>query len=189
LYVDIIRIGSSFACSNETVYGLWNTFAGGNGTIALSGSSAGDYYPGEDPPNVCDNNFGTKYTNFGACNSGSNSVSCGSNTGFYRTPQRGASLLIGLQVCTGPNLPNRDPITITFEGSNQPNASLLLGSSWTLIYNGSSGLDADPGRLTCGTTQFFRNNSIWYSSYRLLVTSKRGVDTSTWYSEVQFIGY
>lgn len=99
------------------------------------------------------------------------------------------SITLGFQICTPGSIPNRDPMTITFEGSNQPNSLLNLGSSWTLIYSGPSGLATDPGRLACGTPQLFPSNTVWYSSYRFLVTSKRGSDSSTWYSEIQLIGY
>ena len=111
--------GASFACvSNDTVYAVWNTIAGGNSTSSVSGSNTGNYYPAEPPLNACDNSINTEYTNFGACTSSSSLVTCGVNTGFYRTPQRGSSLVIGLQVCTGPSLTARDPLTITLEGSN-----------------------------------------------------------------------
>lgn len=129
-----------------------------------------------------------KYTSFGSCTAVSMAMSCGLNTGFYRTLPRGASLIIGFQICTPGSTPARDPITITLEGSNQPASVLPLGSSWSLIYSGSSGLAIDPGRLSCGIPQLF-SNSIWYLSYRFLVTSKRGSDSSTWYSDVLFIGY
>jgi hypothetical protein len=78
---------------------------------------------------------------------------------------------------------------ITIEGSNQSSSALLFGSSWTLIYNGSSGLDSDPGRYTFGLTQFISNNVISYESYRLLITSKRSLSNAVQYSEVQFLGY
>jgi hypothetical protein len=126
---------------------------------------------------------------FGACTSSSSLVTCGLNTGFYRTPDRESSLVIGLQVCTRPGLTTRDPLTITLEGTNQPVSALTISSSWTLIYSGASGLASDPGRQACGTPLLFPSNSVWYSSYRFLVTSKRGADSSTWYSEVQLIGY
>jgi hypothetical protein len=191
--IDIVnydKIGSSLACmANETVYGVWNTTAGGDSTISTSGSNIGNYYPSQIPQYACDNNITDEYTNFGACNSSTMLMTCGVNTGFYRTPQRGPSLIIGLQICTGSNLLTRDPITITFEGSNQPTSLLNLGTSWALLYSGPSGLATDPGRTAWGSPQFFTNNSVWYSSYRFLVTSKRGVQSSTWYSEVQLIGY
>ncbi len=168
---------------------MWNTTAGGDCTISTNGTNVGNYFSSQIPQYACDNNINDEYTHFGACTSVSSSVTCGLNTGFYRTPQRGPSLIIGLQICTGPGLPARDPITITFEGSNQATSLLHLGSSWTLLYSGPSGLATDPGRLACGISQLFAGNSVWYSSYRFLVTSKRGSDSSTWYSEVQLIGY
>jgi hypothetical protein len=168
---------------------VWNTTAGGNSTPSTVGLGIGNYYTGQTPICACDNNINTVYTDFGPCTNIGNTMTCGLNTGFYWTPQRGPSLIIGLQICTAAGLPARDPITITFEGSNQPNSSLNLGSSWALLYSGPSGLATDPGRVACGIPQLFESNSIWYSSYRFLVTSKRGNDSSTWYSEVQLIGY
>ena len=79
-------------------------------------------------------------------------------------------------------------MTITVEGSNQTLSVLDLGSSWTLIYSGSSGLTPDPGRGFYGTTQTF-SNSISYSSYRVLVTSVRNITYAVQYAEVELIGY
>jgi hypothetical protein len=162
------------------VYGVWNTIAGGNSTLSTVGSNSGNYYPGEIPQYACDNNISNK---------SGNTMTCGLSTGFYRTPQRGASLIIGLQLCTPNGATTRDPITITFEGSNQPASLIDLGSSWALIYSGSCGLDNDPGREACGIPVLFPSNTVWYSSYRFLVTSKRGIDSSTSYSEIQLFGY
>jgi hypothetical protein len=72
---------------------------------------------------------------------------------------------------------NSDPITVILEGSNASLSRLTLGSSWTLIYNGSNGLGNDPGGGEFGVTQWVSSNSIWYLSYRILVTSKRGGET------------
>ncbi|CAF4221796.1 unnamed protein product, partial [Rotaria magnacalcarata] len=58
-------------------------------------------------------------------------------TDFYLTLQHDVSLIICLQVCTGPNYALRDPISITSEGSNQAAAILNIDSS---------GLGTDPGR-------------------------------------------
>ena len=82
--------------------------------------------------------------------------------------RRGSSLLLDLQFCTGNDLQNRDPFTITIEGSNQAPSLLTLGSSWTLIYNGSTGLQPFTNRYTCGAILSVPNNSVWYSSYRIL---------------------
>jgi len=53
----------------------------------------------------------------------------GLNTGFDRTPQRSSSLIIGLQICTGPGVTARDPITIIIEESNQPTLLFHIDSS------------------------------------------------------------
>ncbi|UJR16675.1 hypothetical protein I4U23_003575 [Adineta vaga] len=58
-------------------------------------------------------------------------------------------------------------------------------SSWTLIYNGSSGLTANLGRNMFGEMQTV-SNSTWYLSYRLLVTTKRDIGTAIEYGEVEF---
>ena len=167
---------------------MWNTTAGGTSTLATAGSGIGQYYPTEMPTYVCDNSITNQYTSFGPCTVGNNSAVCGLNTGFYRTLQRGASLITGLQVCTGSSSTARDPITITFEGSNQAASVLNLGSSWTLLYTGPSGLTTNPGRQACGISQNFPN-AVWYYSYRFLVTSKRGNNSATLYSEVRLSGY
>jgi len=176
--------------TNETVYGIWNTVAGGNSTLSLPGTSIGSYYPSEMPSNILDKNINTKYTNFGPCNYNifQTAVNCGVQSGLYLTLQRGAILLLGVRFCTALSLPNRDPITITIEGSNQTSTALMLGSSWTLIYNGSTGLSSNPGRGIYGPTQSF-SNSIVYSSYRILVTSIRNVTDAVQYAEVELIGY
>jgi hypothetical protein len=75
------------------------------------------------------------------------------------------------------------------EGSNQLPSKLIYGSSWTLTYNGSSGLKPDPGRLAYESIQNLSNNSIWYSSYRFLITSKRGDSDAAHLDELELFGY
>lgn len=136
---------------------------------------------------VFDGTSTTKYTAFGSCISGGTpSTSCGINTGFYLTLQRGLSLLQGFRIRTANSLPERDPLTITIEGSNQPSTALTLGSSWTSIYNGVTGLSTDPGRGTWGPYQFF-SNSLSYSSYRILITSKRGSTDAVQYADIDLV--
>lgn len=110
-------------------------------------------------------------------------------TGVYVTLQRGASLLVAVQFCAANNLPERDPLTVTIEGSNQPSSALTLGSSWTLICNGLTGLNPDPGRFAGGTVEYILNNMISYASYRLIITSKRNITNSIQYSEVKLLEY
>jgi hypothetical protein len=105
---------------------VWNTTAGGNSTPSTVGLGIGNYYTGQTPICACDNNINTVYTDFGPCTNIGNTMTCGLNTGFYWTPQRGPSLIIGLQICTAAGLPARDPITITFEGSSTVVQVVLL---------------------------------------------------------------
>lgn len=177
--------------TTENVYGIWNTVASGSSVAATSGdgSGPGTYIANEGPSMTLDRNFNTKYTSDGSCNYFMSNLSCGINTGVYFTPIRGPSLLRSLRFYTANDYPARDPVTVTVEGSNQTSSpALTSGSSWTLIYNGSSGLNVDPGRQAYGITEYF-SNSDWYRSYRLLITSKRGTDAYVQYSEVDFIGY
>lgn len=176
--------------TNEVIYNIWNTFAGQNSTLSGPGNDTGTYNPNEIPQSVFDQNLTTKYTSYGTCNRySSNLPQCGVNTGFYVSLQRGAVLLKSVRFCTTNARPERDPRTITIEGSNQPSATLLLGSSWTLIYNGSSGLDLDPGRTSYGTMQTISNNLMTYQSYRFLITSIRNMSNSVSYSEVELYGF
>jgi hypothetical protein len=167
---------SLLTSENETVFGVWNTTAGGNSILATEGdgTNIGEYYTSEIPTNVFDQKNGTKYTAFGACTVQDPNLQCGINTGLYLTLQRGASLLVAFRIITAPSLSSRDPLTVTMEGSVQNSSRLIYGSSWTLIYNGSSGLNPDPGRSASGITQTLSNNFIWpfnSMNYNYLVTN------------------
>lgn len=78
---------------------------------------------------------------------------------------------------------------MTIEGSNQSGAALTLGSSWTLLYNGTTGLDIAGAINTAGIQQRLDNNQRSFDSYRFLVTQKRGADTCVEYSEIELYGY
>ena len=178
---------------NQVIYGLWNTTAGGDSTLSTLGLGNGNYGTSQSPDKAFDRNSTTKYTSYGACNSSSapslaRSV-CGTDTGVFLTLQRGPSLLTAIRFCAAGSLPERDPMRITIEGSNQPSSALLLSSSWTLTYNGSNGFDSDPGRSSFGVTQILLNNAVSYHSYRLLVTSIRNISNAVQYSEIELIGY
>ena len=169
------------------VYGIYNTVAGGNSLAATSGNNIGNYPSTQSPNNAIDKDVMTKYLNFGACSWGDFADHCGINTGFYLTLQRGPTTVTGFRLCTAEDNENRDPMTVTLEGSNQSRMKLTLGRSWNLIYSGVSGFSNVRARRTCGSTQYF-SNSIQYESYRFLVTSKREVGNSVHYSEIQFFG-
>jgi hypothetical protein len=117
-------------------------------------------YPAvESPPNAIDDVVTTKYLNFAEI-----------NAGFIVTPSA-PSVLGGLRFTTANDSPERDPLTVVLEGTNDPNATTTLNSTWTTIYNGDSGLATDPGRNTPGATVHFAAGS--FTSYRLLVLSVR----------------
>ena len=184
-------IGTTWLTSTtEISYPVWNTTAGRDSTPATVGMNIGNFVSGQTADDAFDNTTTTKYINFGYCYwTAPVSSICGVNTGLYVSPKRGPSSLVALQFCTGNDFPNRDPLTITIEGSNQPSSSLTLGSSWTLIYNGSTGLQTILTRFQCGPMVSVSNNSNWYSSYRVLVTSIRGIEVATQYSELRLMGY
>lgn len=155
---------------------------------ATPGTGIGNYPPNEFPGNACDANTTTKYLSFGWCESTNYNFTCGLNTGFYVILKRGASIATGLVVCTAGDVWQRDPITVTLEGSNQPETNLIMGASWTLLYEGSTGLDNILTRSFCGDIQYFCN-SVPYTNYRFLVTEKRYSTNSVQYSEVRLFGH
>ncbi|CAF1338460.1 unnamed protein product [Adineta steineri] len=104
-------------------------------------------------------------------------------TGSYWSTQPAENLFDG----TNDYDSMRDPLSLTIEGSNLYKSELTFGSSWTLIYEGSSGLISDPGRSSFGAIQILPNNSMRFASYRFLVTSKRGSENCASYSEVRFL--
>ncbi|CAF1522553.1 unnamed protein product, partial [Rotaria sordida] len=172
----------------DPTVGICNTIAGGS-----TGGSGNNYPVTENPYNAIDGNTNTKYLNFGDGSTGCyGSAPPGINTGFYVTPTiSNATVAIGLLFATSNDFPTRDPTMVTLEGTNETSiAALNSGASWTLIYNGSTGIDSyiDSNRLTYVSRQNF-SNTMAFSSYRLLVTAKRGVSNSVQYAEAHIMGY
>ena len=99
------------------------------------------------------------------------------------------ALLTAIRFATGSGNNSADPLTITIEGSNRLAADLYLGSSWTLIYNGSTGLSNVMARAMFGSMQYLSSNSNWFSSYRVLVTAKRNAGSGVQYGGVELYGY
>jgi hypothetical protein len=114
---------------------------------------------------------------------------CGLSTGFQLTARPYPALLTAIRVATGNGDMKSDPLTITIEGSNRPASDLFLGSSWTLIYNGSTGLSNVTARALFGSMQYLWNNSNWFSSYRVLVAAKRNSSNAVEYGGVELYGY
>ncbi|MFO0897384.1 MAG: dockerin type I domain-containing protein [Pirellulales bacterium] len=174
---------------NDPIVAIWSTAAGANSTDSTPGAlKAGQYPPSEAAKYAIDGSVGTKYLNFG--NGGGEPVFSfvkGVGTGFYVTPVFGNSVATGFRFITGNDVPERDPTNITVEGSNATGDDLKLGVNWSLIYSGSSGLTADPGRHGSGKEVDF-GNAARFTSYRVLVTSQRGLANSVQYSEFQLYG-
>ena len=157
--------------------------------MATPGTGVGNYIAHEMPQCALDQNIRTKYINFGGCSKYIVGEDCGTNTGFYVTPQQGATLLLAIQFTTANDFLERDPLSITIEGSNVTSSALMLGASWSLISSISTGLEIDPGRQTDGRFVCLAETVVWYTSYRILVTSIRDINNSVQYSEVKLFGY
>ncbi|CAF1185805.1 unnamed protein product [Rotaria sordida] len=174
--------------SNDRIVGIFNTVAGGNTNPAsMDGNDAGSYYPKESPEHAIDNNVWTKYNNQGNGPQSLSSPTKGVGTGFIVTPQYGLSIVTSFQFATGNDRPQRDPLTITLEGTNVTSDDQSIGKNWKLIYMGETGLKIDPGRSSFGKRQTL-NNTMAAKSYRLIVTSQRLPEHSVQYSEAHLYG-
>jgi hypothetical protein len=167
---------------------LWNTVAGGISTIATANSSGvGTYFTGQGPDNLFDDNFNTKYTSRGNSSSGTNAIA-GLNTGFYVTVAQCQPTLVQFRFATANNASSvaRDPITVTVEGTNCN--TLETCTNWTLLYNGTTGLDSFTNRSTYGPFETIPSPQT-FTSYRFLITAKRNSSDYVAYSEVELYGY
>jgi len=181
-----IALPTFLNAESGTIYAVWNTYAGGISTPATENSTGvGTYYTSSSPSNLFDNNLNTKFSSRGNSSSGTNLIA-GLNTGFYVTIVQCQPVLIGFRFGNAYNNSDREPITITIEGTNC--AVVATCGNWTLLYNGSAGLDMQENSLDYGEYESISNNNI-YQSYRFLVTSKRSSSTFVSYSEVQLFGY
>jgi hypothetical protein len=169
----------------SSVGGFWQASPGGNATASTAGPAAGQYPATQAPAMAVDGNTATKYLNFG--NAGAASATKGVGTGFYVTPANGPTIVTGIQVATANDFPNRDPLTVSIEGTNAT-GNFNSGATWTLIAdNVNLGIDVDPGRQTFGPVVRFANTTP-YASYRVIVRSQRGVDSAVQYAEMNLVG-
>ncbi len=96
----------------------------------------------------------------------------GDNTGFVISPS-GTFPVTKIQFATANDVPDRDPVRVTVEGSNAPDALEAQGNGFILLYEGPTGLGNDPGRKQWGPVIRFSNDTP-YKTYRVLVTQVRG---------------
>lgn len=120
---------------------------------------------------LIDDNIATKSLNRSQDKNGLNPH--GVNSGFVVTPgNAGSESVNGFQFATSDDVPDRDPLSITIEGSNSEAGQTQAGS-YVLLYDGPTGLANDPGRKQWGPAMSFKNTTA-YKSYRVLVTETRG---------------
>lgn len=140
-----------------------------------------------------DNQTSTSYVSYrSALNVNVSNSTDAIDSGFIVVPSiHNATVACALRFATGSRGLWYDPMSVTLEGSNDTDMSdLHFNSAWSLIYNGSTGInDTDAPRATFGFEQRF-NNAQRFASYRLLITEKRGNQTGDIeYSEAQIMGY
>jgi len=145
---------------------VYNTVAGGNGTLATSAWSAlGAYSSVSGNPwhDLTDGSTSTSWIqNWG--------VTDGGNSGFYMTLPVAVTMQ-GIRFSTADE-PSRRPKTMTIEGSFATGTDLLVGANWTPLYSGTSGLDTTPA-FSAGNKVSFVNNTA-YTSYRVLFPTTVG---------------
>lgn len=171
----------------DSIFSIWNSSVGRGSFPSTQGDYSGQYPINKDAVSAIDQIMTTKYVNYGYSNKTILTVSGGLDSGFYVTTSLNTSpILTRFRIGTANDRPFRDPLVVTLEGSN--GGDLTQGESWTLIYNGSTGLEIDPGRESFGPFQSILNFKS-FSSYRFLTVSKRSIDDSVQYSEVEFYGH
>ncbi|CAF0991200.1 unnamed protein product [Adineta ricciae] len=161
---------------------IYDATAGSDSTPALSGSGIYTYPLANGPSKAFDKLLNTSYRFRGF---GTN-LQSGINSGFYVTYACDSFIFTAVRFASADASRNRDPIAVTIEGSDETTQEKLgKGDSWHLLYSGSTGLYAVNSSMTYGNLQkLFVNAS--YKSYRVLVTEKRGSDSSVEYSEIKF---
>jgi alpha-L-fucosidase 2 len=135
---------------------------------------------GEGAAKAIDGSLDSKYLNRASDGADPNGV----GSGFLVTPAA-KGMVTAFQIATANDMPERDPLAVTIEGSDGAQAGAEGGSGFVLLYAGLTGIDADPGRKHWGPSIVFANTKA-YRTYRVLVTETRGDGTdATQYSEVR----
>jgi hypothetical protein len=175
--------------SSDSITAIYDATAGGSSLNSNSGYGIGDYPPGQGANEAIDFS-NTTYVNFG--NIGQNisfaTNTAGVGTGVNTVPAVGPTVVLAIQFQAGNDSSNRDPLTITLEGTNSTGTSLNTGSVWTLLYSGPTGLAPfSITRLAWGDPQNITNTQA-YIGYRMIVTSQRGVDDCVEIAEMHLYG-
>ena len=170
---------SSSISPGDAIIALTQTVKGQPNVLADMTTDTND---AQGTTKAIDGNLNTKYFNHGQKTDGADPR--GDGTGFVVTPS-GNGPVTKVQFATANDVPDRDPLAITVEGSNDPNAAAAGGNGFTLLYDGPTGLEIDPGRGAWGPVITFPNTTV-YKTYRVLVTRTRGDSADgAQYSEVR----
>lgn len=119
--------------------------------------------------NIIDNQP-TKYLNFDSGRDGTNAGF--SPSGFAVTPGIGPTTVIGLTMQSANDAPERDPKTVTLEGSNDTNLNSFASGTWELITgltNITSWPTLFPGNDRFRVQEFFFPNKKAFKHYRWIV--------------------
>jgi alpha-L-fucosidase 2 len=157
---------SSIISPGDPIIALTQTAKGQPNVLA---DMTADTTNAQGPANAIDGSLNNKYFNRGQRIDSRDPR--GDATGFVVTPSSDEPVT-KVQVATANDMPGRDPLAITVEGSNDPNAAAAGGNGFTLLYDGPTGLEIDPGRNTWGPVLTFPNGTA-YKTYRVLVTRTR----------------
>ena len=158
---------ASFELAGARVVGLKSTEFGSPNSPAGAGDFGGAAGADELPAAAIDGNTTTRYFN----RSKQGDLPAGVNSGLAIALAVPTSVC-GFQIATAADRPDRDPLEVTIEGSNDPKALEPGFRDFVRIYAGETGLDPDPGRGSWGRTITFTNTAPC-QAYRILVTVLR----------------
>ena len=189
MMIDLLDSMTQFIVLSGSIEAIWNTWAGGNSTLATAGTEGDGTYTynnNNGPEKLFDNKTTTRYYSRG--NTTSNTYA-GLNTGFHVSIAQCQPTLVQFRFATisqDTANNNYDPRTVIIEGTNC--ADLMDCTSWTLLYNGTTGLDSVTTRATYGDFQNITSPQT-FTGYRFLITAKKGNSAYVAYSEVELFGY
>jgi alpha-L-fucosidase 2 len=182
LYAETLPSPKNLLDPDDQIVPIKNTVAGNPNVLAVAGEFGGD--GGQQlASETIDGDLSTKYFNKAHSDSGHG----GLDSGVAVMPGVGNSIVTGIRLATANDVPDRDPLEITLEGSNDPNAMEAGGTGFTLLYRGPSGLEQTSGRGHWGNTVSFENTQA-YAVYRLLLTHTRGEADATQFAEMELLG-
>ena len=145
----------------------------GDAVIASSANSPGS----EGVANAIDGQP-TKYLNFDGSNS--------DPSGFVVTPSLGMTYVTGMALQSANDAPDRDPRSITLEGSNDDEVTAYDSGNWQMITQ-IDDIPAWTGRFQ--TKELFFDNDRAFRHYRWVVTDTQGPSTCCMQiAEVELLG-